>query len=339
MHPHRSVPLARTFAALPLTLAAMAGPSAIAGAETVDPRTACPGATDLVRFVDVESDAPHAEAVGCAGWWEVMLGDSRGRFTPGATTRRDQMASVVARLVDRLGGSLPGYAPDPYRDVDPASPHAGAIARITAAGIAQGTGDRNFDPDGTVTRAQMATFLVRAYEYARGAALPTGADSFGDDDGSVHEAAIDKAAAAGFAEGATDGIFAPRAPVRRDQSATFTVRALGRAVQSGFTQVPVEHAAFEGSGPATSAPFRLRGGIYTAGWEYFGDCYYGPTLEPVDPEADRVVLPAGIGPPSPTGPVRGQADLGLLEARGYRLKVQTGGNEPCAWRVRLDRTG
>ncbi len=313
--------------------AGLLGTASVAGATTVDPSTACPGPLDHVSFEDVPDDSTHAREVGCASWWEVAIGGTDGWFEPAATTRRDQVASIVARLVDRLGGVLPGYAPNPYRDVDPGSPHVDAIARITAVGIAQGTGDRNFDPDRSMTRAQMATLVVHAYEYARGMALPTGPDYFTDDEDSVHEDEIDKAALAGFVAGVGDGRFDPERALRRDEAAAFAVRALGLAVQSGATQVPVEHASFEGTGTAASAPFRLRSGQYAASWEYLGDCYYGPSLEPVDPEADRIILPAGVGP------APGQAPLGHSEPLAYRLHTPAGGNEPCAWRIRLDRTG
>lgn len=44
------------------------------------------------------------------------------------------------------------------------SPHAGAIARVVAAGIAGGYGDGRYGTNDVVTRGQMAAFLVRAFE-------------------------------------------------------------------------------------------------------------------------------------------------------------------------------
>ena len=51
-------------------------------------------------------------------------------------------------------------------------------------------------------------------------------DRFGDDDGSVHQDAINRLAAAGITVGCGDDVFCPSQPVTRAQMATFLVRAL-----------------------------------------------------------------------------------------------------------------
>lgn len=77
-----------------------------------------------------------------------------------------------------------------------------------------------FCPNDSVTREQMATFLDRALD------LPsTTTDFFGDDDGSIHEAAINRVAEAGITTGCGGGNFCPTQPVLRDQMASFLVRA------------------------------------------------------------------------------------------------------------------
>ena len=85
----------------------------------------------------------------------------------------------------------------PFMDDDQSS-HADAIAAIAALGITtgcDGSGD-NFCPNDLVTRGQMATFLVRAFD------LPESeADHFGDDNGSVHEDSINRLAQAGVTQG------------------------------------------------------------------------------------------------------------------------------------------
>ena len=75
---------------------------------------------------------------------------------------------------------------------DNGSKFEGAIEAIAAEGITSGCGPTTFCPDGLVTRGQMATFLVRALN------LPsTGTDYFTDDEGSVHEANINRLRAGG----------------------------------------------------------------------------------------------------------------------------------------------
>jgi hypothetical protein len=141
------------------------------------------------------------------------------------------MASFLARLVERSGGSLPVAPPDAFPD-DAGSVHEASIDALAAAGVVQGTGAGRFEPNATVTRAQMATFLVRAYELRSGRELAGGQDQFADDDGDVHERNIDKAAGAGFTRG-RDGRFEPAQPVLRDAMASFLARTLDLLVSEG----------------------------------------------------------------------------------------------------------
>lgn len=78
-----------------------------------------------------------------------------------------------------------------------------------------------FCPKATVTREQMASFLVSGLELA-----PSGIDPFTDDDSSVHEADINALAAAGVTGGCTTDRFCPKATVTREQMAAFLRRAL-----------------------------------------------------------------------------------------------------------------
>lgn len=78
-----------------------------------------------------------------------------------------------------------------------------------------------FCPKSEVTREQMASFLVRALNLP----VATG-DVFTDDAGSLHEADINALAAAGITQGCGEGRFCPKAPVTRQEMASFLVRAL-----------------------------------------------------------------------------------------------------------------
>lgn len=182
---------------------------------------ACGGVVDD-GFADVVGSV-HEPAVDCVVAWEVARGVSATRFGGGAVVTRAQMASFVANVVIRTGGDLP-VGRDAFGD-DDASVHEGNINRLAAVGVVAGRG-RGFAPDVAVSRGQMATFLVRAYAYRVGAPLPAGADAFADDDGQVHESAINQAAAAGLATGDARGRFRPSAAVRRDQMAAFVARLL-----------------------------------------------------------------------------------------------------------------
>ena len=130
---------------------------------------------------------------------------------------------TVPLLADPLepGGS--------FRD-DDGNVHEGSIEAIAAAGITRGcnppVNDR-YCPTATVTRGQMAAFLVRALDLA-----PAATDYFLDDIGSVFEDDINRLAAAGITRGCNppdNNRFCPDQQVTREQMAAFLVRAYGLA--------------------------------------------------------------------------------------------------------------
>ena len=111
---------------------------------------------------------------------------------------------------------------------DDGNVHEGFIEAIAAEGITRGCNPPDNDrycPSATVTRGQMAAFLVRALDLSDDG----GGSKFIDDDGSVFESDIAKLAAAGITRGCNppdNDRFCPNDPVRRDQMASFLGRAL-----------------------------------------------------------------------------------------------------------------
>lgn len=172
-----------------------------------------PGGT----FTD-DNGNPHEgmiEAIVAVG---VTNGCDVGRYCPGRSVTRGQMASFLARAFD-----LPATATDYFTD-DRTSAHHANINALAAAGVTFGCDTDRYCPDDEVPRAQMATFLARAIGLA-----PADVDAFTDDDGSVHEANIDALAEAGITAGCGDGTYCPTAHIPRDQMASLVGRALGLA--------------------------------------------------------------------------------------------------------------
>jgi len=193
---------------------------------------ACPSeSTPPPSFTDV-SGSVHEAAVGCVAWWEVANGTTSTTFSPNGRMTRAQLASFVARELEAVGLSLPASPPDAFSD-DDTSVHELRINQLAAIGVVQGRGGGTYAPNAVVTRAEMATFLVRAHDQVAAQPLPVGPNAFADDDGSTHEASIDKVAAAGLAAGTSETMFSPSSPVLRGQMATFLARLLDRLVQSG----------------------------------------------------------------------------------------------------------
>ena len=92
------------------------------------------------------------------------------------------------------------------------------------------TNPLRFCPDQTVTRARMASFLVRAFRLQRAPSA-----GFTDTRGSVHKVNIDALFAAGITAGCrTNPLrFCPDSPVSRAQMASLLNRGLGEATSAG----------------------------------------------------------------------------------------------------------
>jgi hypothetical protein len=201
-------------------------------------------------FGDVAGNT-HEAAVACAAWYGITTGRSTSTYAPDMVVNRGQMASFLARMIDYAAAhpgtgtrakALGAASGRGFDDVPSRSPHASAIRRLAAAGIvAGGPGDlpaSSFGPGQRITRAQMASLLDRSLRHIRGRGLADGDNVFADDTGSTHEAAINRLAAAGIAQGRSAGLYAPSAPVRRAAMASFLQRTMEVLVANGTTAPP-----------------------------------------------------------------------------------------------------
>jgi hypothetical protein len=130
------------------------------------------------------------------------------------------MAAFLNRALN-----LPGSDTDAFTD-DDTSIFENDINNLAASGITLGCNppdNDNFCPDDTVTRGQMAAFIVRAWDLA-----PTTTDYFTDDESSVFENDINSLREAGITKGANppaNDQFAPENEVTREEMASFLARA------------------------------------------------------------------------------------------------------------------
>ncbi|HWG95038.1 MAG TPA: S-layer homology domain-containing protein, partial [Mycobacteriales bacterium] len=196
----------------------------------------CPDDVPAAGFLDTPTSV-HRAAVDCAVWWGVAKGVTATAFQPDRGLDRAQAASFLARTILASGGSLPADPPNAFDD-DDGSVHERAIDQLAAAGVLRGTGERTFAPTAPVTRAQLASYVVRAWAHRTGRTLPPGLDWFDDDDGSVHETAIGQAARAGFLTGTAPRVFTPSATATRGQVASALTRVLDLLVEAGWSPTP-----------------------------------------------------------------------------------------------------
>lgn len=143
-----------------------------------------------------------------------------GDYCPTRAVTRGQMASFLTRALDL---PLP-KAGSGFSDVS--GVHAPSVAALAKAEITGGCESGRFCPDRPVTRAQMATFLVRALGNLDAASTTSGS-RFSDVAADYsHAASVNAVAAAGITTGCGGDRFCPARAVTRAQMATFLARAL-----------------------------------------------------------------------------------------------------------------
>lgn len=166
-------------------------------------------------------------------------------------------------LVLLVGGFLicPVFAASVFPDVDESAEYAGAIAYVKEAGIMKGDEKGNFNPNNTVTRAEMATIICRMVDMIDN--LPT-TSAFSDVPiGHWANKYVGKAAELGIIKGYGNGKFGPSDDVTYEQVVTMIVRALGGAEEAsdrggypnGFISIAKEFGFLEGTTSEIGSPF------------------------------------------------------------------------------------
>ena len=147
-----------------------------------------------------------------------------GLICPSKPLKRWEMAVWLVRVLDDAESST--VATPSFSDVDYGAWWAPFVERLFEMGITVGCGrdPLQYCPDSSVSRAQMATFLKRAFDLE-----PAPAAGFTDVSGASHGANINALAAAGITVGCSrDPLqYCPDRSVTRAQMASFLARALG----------------------------------------------------------------------------------------------------------------
>jgi parallel beta-helix repeat protein len=119
-----------------------------------------PACTGVFPDVPCSSNfAPWIERFAAEG---ITGGCGGGNYCPTNPVRRDQMAVFILKAEHG-----PAYTPPPcvgaFDDVACPSPFADWIEQLAIEGITSGCGGNNYCPSSSVTRAQMAVFLMKAF--------------------------------------------------------------------------------------------------------------------------------------------------------------------------------
>lgn len=125
-----------------------------------------PDTEQTSQYHDVSPGQWHCTPISWCTRNGVMAGYSSGNFLPDATITRQQMASVLFKYVTRIQGDPAGERNDlsAFADRDSISTYAvTSMQWAVARGIISGTSENGvvlIDPQGVVSRAQMAIMLI-----------------------------------------------------------------------------------------------------------------------------------------------------------------------------------
>lgn len=155
----------------------------------------------------------------------ITSGCHDDQFCPASNVTRAQMAKFL--LKGKWGGEFTpsGCTEPPFDDVPCSTWFADWVVELADEGITVGCGNGDYCPYSSVTRAQMAIFLLRSLEGGDYTPPPCVTPSFSDVEcGTWYGAWVEELARRGITEGCGSGAFCPFDPVTRAQMATFLLR-------------------------------------------------------------------------------------------------------------------
>ena len=110
-------------------------------------------------FSDVSTDSYYVKAVAWAVENGITTGTGNGRFSPDDACTRAQIVTFLFRALGRQTDTRTEFS-----DVPADSYYANAVAWAVENNITNGIGNGLFGPGSNCTRAQIVTFLYRAYQ-------------------------------------------------------------------------------------------------------------------------------------------------------------------------------
>ena len=173
--------------------------------------------TAASTFADVPAGSYYERAVIWAAANGITNGVGNGLFGVDAPCTRAQAVTFLWRAA---GSPAPEISAMPFTDVPVGSYYYDAVLWAVENGIAKGTSETTFGSDASCTRAQIVTFLYRAF------GTPTGGDAaFADTTPNAYYAeAVRWAVATGVTTGTSNTTFSPNADCTRAQIVTFLWR-------------------------------------------------------------------------------------------------------------------
>jgi 2',3'-cyclic-nucleotide 2'-phosphodiesterase (5'-nucleotidase family) len=184
-------------------------------------------ATAVASFADVPTTYwswSFIERLYAAGITGGCSGPTPLLYCPGTEVSRGQMAVFLERGMNGSSYTPPPATGSVFGDVPTSYWSASWVEKLFADGVTGGCGGGNYCPDQSVTRAQMAVFLLRA-EHGSSYTPPPATGVFPDVPTSYWAASwIEQLYAESITGGCGGGNYCPDQAVTRDQMAVFLVR-------------------------------------------------------------------------------------------------------------------
>ena len=136
-----------------------------------------PAVTQDCTFTDVAPTDYYYTALSWGQSVGLASGTGDGAYSPGAPITREQAFTILRQVLPLLGKDCPDASLsvlDQFADRDRIADYAkGHTATLVAQGVISGKGD-GIDPQGYLTRAEMAALLYKALTYTPIQDVPTG---------------------------------------------------------------------------------------------------------------------------------------------------------------------
>lgn len=154
----------------------------------------------------------------------IVSGVSHSEFAPQERMTRAEFAALITRTL-----GLAATQPSSFSDVNRDMVHADSIAAASEAEIIHGRSASKFAPNDQITREEMVTMIIRAYEYKSNKRIVVQAEAIYEDRELASEWAIpyiDAATAIGIVQGHDQATFAPKQLMTRAEGAQVIYRLL-----------------------------------------------------------------------------------------------------------------
>ena len=199
------------------------GPGPRSGGGGAGPPGPEPEPEEELSFEDVEPSSALAPGIVRAVSLGIFTETEPGRFSPRQIMSRVDVAAALVRLWQALVRSCPQEGSMPFDDVGPEA--RADVACLYALGITQGTTATTFSPGRSVTRAEMASLLIRLWRLTGRDCPAEAALAFEDvSQNSVHRDSIVCLHALGITQGTSATTFSPHRLLTRGEVATMAAR-------------------------------------------------------------------------------------------------------------------